>query len=325
MRRLLYTVAFLALLGASACTSSGEIIYTGTNEDAREGDWIKDPEAEALTKDGASRQDTTRTESNRVDIPVLEFAQMSSVSKGYALHRHSGYESRYVRSLFEGIRQIDYVDRRVSFLGFGDDYMSEGYTGRSANTLYPGLYSNEELNTRLGRERYRAYSTNEGPYTTTGKLVTEGVKSNSWVESMQGDAYVEGARTRYGYDAAFNTRVVGLHLWKYADREIVADSVEVTYTIVYYNTNEFGTGPTEIDEPVPYYTEYIDDSATLPKEGTSVEYIKRSDRRNILRWKFPKGIKAGETNSMKYKVTVRLDAEPEYVPPEHRSSDHEKQ
>ena len=324
MRRLLYTVAILALLG-TACSSSGEIVYTGTNEDAREGDWIKDPEAEALTKDGDSRQDTTRTQSNRVDIPVLEFAQMSVTSKGYALQRRSGYESRYVRTIYEGVRQIEYLDRRVRFHGFGDDYMSEGFVARRANTLYPGLYSNEELNSRMGRQRYRAYSTNEGPYTTTGKLATEGVKSNSWVENMQGEAYVEGARTRYGYDAAFNTRVVGLHLWKYADREIVADAVEVTYTIVYYNTNDFGTGPTEIDEPVPYYTEYIDGSATLPKEGTSVQYIERDDRRNLLRWKFPKGIKAGETNSMKYKVTVKLEPEPEYLPPEHRSDDHEKQ
>lgn len=323
MGRLLYTTLLLALLG-TACTSSGEIVYTGTNEDAREGDWIKDPEAEALTKDGASRQDTTRTQSNRVDIPVLEFAQMSVTSKGYALHRRSGYESRYVRTIYEGIRLADYVDRRVAFHGYGDDYMTEYLQGRSANTLYPSVYGNEELNTRMGRERYRAYSTNEGPYTTTGRLVTEGVKSNSWVESMQGDAYVEGARTRYGYDAAFNSRVIGLHLWKYADREIVADAVEVTYTIVYYNTNEYDTGPTEVDEPVPYYTEYIEGSATLPKEGTSVEYIKRSDRRHILRWKFPKGIKAGETNSMKYKVTVKLDAESEYQPPEHRE-DHEKQ
>lgn len=324
MARLLYTIAFLALLGATACTSSGEIVYTGTNEEAREGDWIKDPEAEAATKDGDARQDTTRTRSNRVDIPVLEFAQMSVTSKGYALHRRSGYESRYVRTVYEGIRHVDYVDRSVRFHGFGDDYMSEGVIARRANTLYPGVYGNEQLNSRLGRERFGAYSTNEGPYTNTGKLASEGVKSNSWVESMQGEAYAEGARTRYGYDAAFNTRVIGLHLWKYADREIVADAVEVTYTIVYYNTNDYDTGPTEIEEPVPYYTEYIQGSATLPKQGTSVEYIKRSDRRNVLRWKFPDGIKAGETNSMKYKVTVKLDAEPEYQPPEHRE-DHERQ
>ncbi|MBZ0135041.1 MAG: hypothetical protein K8I27_01555 [Planctomycetes bacterium] len=317
MHRLLYTLTLLALLG-TACTSSGEIVYTGANEDAREGDWIKDPEAEATTKDGASRQDTTRTESNRVDIPVMEFAQYAVTSKGYAFHRRSGYESRYVRTVFEGLRHVDYVDRDVRFHGFEDDYMSEGLIARRANTLYPGAYTNEHLSTRLGRDRYRAYSTQETPSITSGKLATEGMRSSSWVESMRGEAYAEGARTRYGYDAAFSTRVVGLHLWKYADRELVADSVEITYTLVYYNTNDFGTGPTEIDEPVPYYTEYIDGTATLPKEGTSVEYIKRDDRRNLLRWKFPKGIKAGETNTMKYKVTVKLDAEPEYQPPEDR-------
>jgi hypothetical protein len=76
---------------------------------------------------------------------------------------------------------------------------------------------------------------------------------------------------------------------------------------------------------VPYYTEYIQGSATLPKDGTSVEYLKRDDDRNILRWKFPKGIKAGETNSMKYKVTVRLSPTPEYLPPEDRPGEPRKQ
>jgi hypothetical protein len=38
-----------------------------------------------------------------------------------------------------------------------------------------------------------------------------------------------------------------------------------------------------------------------------VEYLKRPGNRNLLRWKFPKGIKAGETNRMSYKVRVRLE------------------
>ncbi|MCA8910563.1 MAG: hypothetical protein KDB82_02570 [Planctomycetes bacterium] len=316
MRRLLYTLAILALLGTSACTSSGEIVYTGANEDAREGTYIKDPNAVGTTRDSVNRQDTTRTESNRVDIPVLEYAQLGCISGGYAMMRRSGYDTRYVRSGFAAIKYSDYVERRVGFEGYTNGATAEGYWTKLNSTVYPSLVSDDELSYRMGRDRYRAYSALESPWTDTGKVTTEAIESNSRVEAMRGEAYLEGARTRYGYDAAFVTRVVGLHLWKYADREIVTDAVEVTYTLVYYNTNEFDTGPTEIDEPVPYYTEYIENSATLPKDGTSVQYIKRPGNRSILRWKFPKGIKAGETNSMKYKVTVKLNAEPEYRPPE---------
>ena len=316
MRRLLYTLAILALLGTSACQSSGEIVYTGQNEEAAEGTYIKDPNAVGTTRDSSSREDTTRTESNRVDIPVLEYAQLGCYSQGEAMLRRSGYDTRYVRSGYSALTYRDYVERRVAFEGFDDRAVAEGYTANRNATLYPGLYSNEELNYRMGRDRYRAYSALEGPWTDTGKVTTEAVESNSSVEAMRGEAYLEAGRTRNGYEAAFSTRVIGLHLWKYADREIVTDAVEITYTLVYYNTNEYDTGPTEIDEPVPYYTEYTEGSATLPKDGTSVQYIKRPGNRNILRWKFPKGIKAGETNSMKYKVTVLLDAPPEYRPDE---------
>lgn len=316
MRRLLYTLAFLTLLGTSACQSSGEIVYTGENEDAAEGSWIKDPNAVGTTRDSNAKQDTTRTESNRVDIPVVEYAQLGCITRGEAMLRRSGYDTRYVRTGFAALTYRDYVERRVSFDGFRESAVAEGYTGGRNATTYPGLYSNEELNTRMGRDRYRAYSALESPWTDTGRMSSEAVESSSHVEAMRGEAYLEAGRTRYGYDAAFSSRVVGLHLWKYADRDLVTDAVEITYTLVYYNTNDWDTGPTEIDEPVPYYTEYIVDSATLPKDGTSVQYIKRADNRNILRWKFPNGIKAGETNSMKYKVTVKLNAPPEYRPPE---------
>lgn len=324
MRRLLYTLAILALLG-TACASSGEVVYTGQNEDAREGAWIKDPNAVGTTRDSSAREDTTRTESNRVDIPVLEYAQTGCTTYGAAAHRRSGYDARYTRYTYTAITHQDYAIRRVLFEGFEDGSTWEALEARRNATLYPGVYGNERLNYRTGRDRYRAYSALEQPWTDTGKLASEGIKSNSYLEGVRSEAFLEGARTRYGYDAAFTSRVIGLHLWKYADRELVTDAVEITYTLVYYNTNDYDTGPTEIDEPVPYYTEYIQGSATLPKEGTSVEYLKRDDDRNILRWKFPKGIKAGETNSMKYKVTVRLSPTPEYMPPEDRPGEPRKQ
>jgi hypothetical protein len=324
MKRTLYTLAILALLSA-ACASQGEIVYTGENEDAREGSWIKDPEAEATTRDSGSRVDTTRTESNRIDIPVLEYAQVSATTYGAAAKRNSGYDARYTRIGFEAIRQLDFFEWDAEISGYSDRLTAEMLHANRNSTTFPGLYGDEQLNYRLGRDRLRAYSALETPWTDTMKLATEGIKSSAYAEGMRTEAYLEATRNRYGYDAAFASRVIGLHLWKYADRELVTDAVEITYTLVYYNTNDYDTGPTEIDEPVPYYTEYIEGSATLPKDGTSVEFIKRDNNRNLLRWKFPKGIEAGETNSMKYKVTVRLNAPPEYRPPEDRPSEPRKQ
>jgi hypothetical protein len=324
MKQGLYILAFLALLSA-ACASQGEIVYTGTNEDAHEGSWIKDPEAEATTRDGASRRDTTRTESNRVDIPVLEYAQVSATSYGAAAKRNSGYNARYTRMSFEAIRQLDFFEWTGQISNYEDGATAAMLHANRNATLFPGVYGDEELNYRMGRDRVRAYSALEQPWTDSSSLVTEGIKSSSYLEGMRTEAFLEASRNRYGYEAASASRVIGLHLWKYADRELVTDAVEITYTLVYYNTNDYDTGPTEIDEPVPYYTEYIEGSATLPKDGTSVEFIKRDGNRNLLRWKFPKGIKAGETNSMKYKVTVRLNAAPEYRPPEDRPSEPRKQ
>jgi hypothetical protein len=324
MNRTLYTLAILALLTA-ACASQGEVVYTGTNEDAREGSWIKDPEAEATTRDSSSRSDTTRTESNRIDIPVLEYAQVSATTYGAAARRQSGYDARYTRMSFEAIRRLDFFEWDSKVSGYSDRVTAEMVHANRNATTFPGLYGDEQLNYRTGRDRLRAYSALETPWTETMKLATEGIKSSAYAEGMRTEAYLEATRNRYGYDAAFSSRVIGLHLWKYADRELVTDAVEITYTLVYYNTNDYETGPTEIDEPVPYYTEYIEGSATLPKDGTSVEFIKRDDNRNLLRWKFPEGIEAGETNSMKYKVTVRLNAEPEYRPPEDRPGEPRKQ
>jgi hypothetical protein len=170
----------------------------------------------------------------------------------------------------------------------------------------------EQYNWRTGNERLKAYSAADLSLVETGRAEHEAIRAREQTRAMMADSQLEAARTRSGYEAATSQRVVGLHLWKYADRELVTDAVEITYTIVYYNTNEFDTGPTEIDEPVPYYTEYIPNTATLPKPGTSVEYLVRKDNRNLLRWKFPQGIKAGETNKMSYKVRVRLTDE--YAP-----------
>lgn len=317
MRRLIYSLCILALLGAAACQSSGEIVYTGQNEDAREGEYIKDPEAVGTTRDRGNQQDTTRTQSNRVDIPVLEFAQISSTTKGVALRRRSGFDARYVRQSYAAGRYIDYVERRLGVDGYVDAATLEMYQAERNATLFPGLKSREELNRRSGLTRTSAYSAENRPWTQTGRSTTEGIHSNAWVEGMRAEAYLEATRARSGYESAWGSRVIGLHLWKYANREIVTDAVEITYTIVYFNTNEYNTGPTEIDEPVPYYTEYIKDSATLPKQGTSVQYIKR-DGRDLLRWKFPEGIEPGETNRMTYKVTVKLDAPYESRPPDDR-------
>ena len=325
MKRLAYMFSILLLFGAYGCASSGDIKYTGVNEDAREGSWIKDPEAVGTTRDSGARQDTTRTESNRVDIPILEFAQIGCVTSGAAATRRSGYDGRYVRIGYSALTLQDYVSKLVTVQGYRDGHTTNELWARSNSTIYPALYSDEQYNHRYSRDGYSASSAEDQAWTNTARLTTEGLRSTTNAHAMTSETYLEAGHTRYGYEAAFNTRVIGLHLWKYADREVVGDNVEITYTIVYYNTNEFDTGPTEIDEPVPYYTEYIADTATLPKEGTSVAYLKRDDARNILRWKFPKGIKAGETNSMKYKVTVRLDPSPEYRPPEDKPGEPRKQ
>jgi hypothetical protein len=324
MKSRLYTLTILALLSA-ACASQGEIVYTGTNEDAREGSWIKDPEAEATTRDGNSRTDTTRTESNRIDIPVLEYAQASATSYGAAAKRHSGYDARYTRMSFEAIRQLDFFEWTGQVSNYDDTATVAMLHANRTATLFPGVYGDDELNYRMGRDRVRAYSALEQPWIDSSRLVSEGIKSSAYVQGMRTEAYLEASRNRYGYEAASASRVIGLHLWKYADRELVTDAVEITYTLVYYNTNDYDTGPTEIDEPVPFYTEYIEGSATLPKDGTSVEFIKRDGDRSLLRWKFPKGIDALETNSMKYKVIVRLNSGPEYRPPEDRPGEPKKQ
>lgn len=314
MRHTAAILAIVAGVALSGCYSSGPIVYTGQNEDAREGNWIKDPEADATTRDTTGRKDQTRTLSNRVDIRVLEFAQMSGTSYGYGAKRRSGYDARFVRMAYEAGRHLEYTQFAAAPQDYGHRVGAEALFGDLNETLYPGVRGDDTLNARLGRDRTRAYSALEQPWTESGKVAVEGIRTRSWTNAVKGETFLEASRSRSGYEQAYGSRVIGLHLWKYADRDLVADAVEVTYTIVYYNMNEYNIGPTEIMEPIPYYTQYLDKSATLPKENTSVEYLKGDGGRSYLRWKFPNGIKAGETNKMTYKVRVELESK--YVPPD---------
>lgn len=311
-----HQAAILALLAVAlvGCYSQGPIVYTGTNEDARDGDWIKDPEAEGTTRDSTNRKDQTRTLSNRVDIPVLEYAQMSVTSYGYGARRHSGYDARFTRMRYEAGRHTEYTQYDAALTWVDRHVGAEAAFADLNETLYPGLRNQDMLNARSGRDRTRAYSALEQPWTEANRAAVDGIRTRSWTNAVKGEAWLEAYRGTEGYELAHGSRVIGLHLWKYADRDLVTDAVEVTYTIVYYNMNEYDIGPTEIQEPIPYYTQFIEKTATLPKEGTSVEYVKGEGTRNFLRWKFPKGIKAGETNKMTYKVRVELESK--YTPPD---------
>lgn len=302
-------LAFAALLLLSACESSGEVIYTGEREDALEGEYIKDPEAVGSTRNRSNQTDTTRTESNRVDIPVLEFAQFQVTTRYAAAHARSELDARLTRSGFGAAKLMAGYERRLVLETLTADASNAFLTRDTNETLFPAMRMREQLNSRVSNERVRAYSAQEVSLFDTGLVDSTSISAREMTSAMASSSNVEAIKTRTGYESAFVQRIVGLHLWKYADREIVGDDVEVTYTIVYYNTNEYDTGPTEIDEPVPYYTQYLEKSATLPKSGTTVEYLLRPGNRNILRWKFPQGIKAGETNKMTYKVRVRLNEE----------------
>jgi hypothetical protein len=299
-----------ALVAVSACRigTTGEIVYTGQNPEAEEGAWIKDPEAELTTRDAAGRTDQTRTLSNRVDIPVLEYAQVSATTKGYALTQRGGYDARYVRAGFRAGQFVEYTERQVGVQEFGGRTMNLHLVADVSDTRFPGVRGYDGLAARAGRDRLGAYSAEETPWAETGRSRSEALRSNSWLEAVRTEDYLSATTSESGYQAGVVQRVIGLHLWKYADRDLVTDAVEITYTIVYYNTNEYDIGPTEILEPVPLYTSFIEGSATLPKAGTSVQFIKREGQRDLLRWHFPQGIRAGETNQMTYKVTVRLDS-----------------
>lgn len=322
MRRLscLICTAVLVSLG---CASEGEIRYTDRYDPGREGSWIKDPEARATTRDRWSRVDTTRTSSNRVDIPVYEFAQSRGVTLGAAGHRQSGTASRAYLLGYGAVHGLEFVESRTHEESLNTRLSHERYLGRKNNTRWPGMVMGEALRHGAGHDTTRAFTADDKPWAnrTIGRY--SGSAGREWIEGNLTESVIRGARTRAGLSHASSARVIGLHIWKYADRELVSDAVEITYSIIYYNTNEYDTGPTEIDEPVPFYTDYIKDSATLPKEGTSVMYLKREGARDLLRWSFPKGIKAGETNKMTYKVKVDLKTRYSNRPQEHRPRDEE--
>lgn len=318
MRGLLTALGAAVFLLSLGCSSGGEIRYAKRNDPGREGAWIKDPEATATTRDRWSRVDTTRTDSNRVDIPVYEFAQFKVTTRGGAVTRHSGSLSRAYVLGYAAIRFREFVDSVTHEEHLNLRLSHERYLARKSTTRWPGLLIEEGLRHHTRANSTRAFTSEDQPWTNRATGRYTGSASNAWVEGRMSETVARGLRTRSGLSHASASRMVGLHIWKYADRELVTDTVVITYSIIYYNTNEFDTGPTEIDEPVPYYTDYIKDSATLPKEGTSVVYLKREGARDILRWSFPKGIKAGETNKMTYKVKVDLKTKYSNRPTEHR-------
>ncbi len=308
MRAFVWTILILTAV-VTGCSSSGEIVYTGQNEDAREGDYIKDPNARASTHDGRFKDATTRTDSNRVDIPVLEFAQLNCRSELVTWHRSDALKARMGRLNYTGARQVkgttyrttvEQTDRQTSWVTL---------YANANETLYPAFRNNEMLNTRSGRERYRAYSGEARPWIESGRVWAMGGTSNAWLEADRANEWVEAVRSNEYLEGMTGARVIGIHLWKYADRDLVTNEVVVTYTLVYYNTNEYDTGPTQILEPVPYFTDYIPNSATLPRNDVKVDFIDRENARDQLRWTFPKGIKAGETGRMKYQVRVKLDGQ----------------
>ncbi len=316
MRRMLYILVVFAIVAPLGCATDGEIKYTGANEPADEPNWIKDPEASAVTRDGGNRRDTTRTDSNRVDIPVYEFAQLRCEYTGGARMSNQALDARYGGQQIDATRVIDAFDSRKTEVWLNSRQMNALLDARANQTLYRGMESTAELSRRMGRDHMTAYSADTEAWFERGKHKATAMAVQSRLEAARTSEKLDAARTREGFYQASGERIIGLHLFKYANRELVGDGVEVTYTLVYYNTNDYDTGPTEIDEPIPYYTTYLVGSGTLPKQGTTVNFIARPGNRDLLRWSFPKGILAGETGQMTYKVKVNLDAPYDQRPPE---------
>lgn len=316
MRRIVYILVLALALLQLGCASDGEIKYTGAKADADEPSYIKDPEATGVTRDGGNRNDTTRTDSNRVDIPVLEFAQLKCHYTGGARTSTNYLDARYSGQQFAGIKFVERFDSRSTQVWLNSRQALGNVDAQANRTLYKGMESEEELRRRTGRDRTTAYSMDSVSWFDQTRVRTSRMSSREYLEAMKAEDELNAARSREGFTQASGERIIGLHLYKYANRELVGDGVEITYTLVYYNTNEYDTGPTEINEPVPYYTTYIAGSATLPKQGTKVDFIARPGDRDLLRWSFPQGLKAGETGEMKYKVKVVLDAPYEQRPPE---------
>lgn len=307
MRRFLGLSLLATLWLLPACGSGPGVVYTGEEEDAAEGAFIKDPEAVGQTGHKVKGSQGQRTESNRVDIPLIEFAQLRIETTWSAAKSRIGLNSTFTRGGYAAFRCVGGFDRRLGQAGLYDVSSAEWLHVEAGRLFYAATKSGDQVNARAGSARYGAASSSEMTRLNATSDETMAFKSREGLNAARAEAGLSAARSNAGYGALRGERVIGLRLWKYADREIVANSVEITYTIVYYNTNEYAVGATEVDEPVPFYTEYMQGSATTPKDGVTVEFIKREGGRNILRWKFPKGIEAGETNKMTYRVTVRLE------------------
>lgn len=319
MRRMPYILALVLALIQLGCASDGEIKYAGARPDADEPSYIKDPEATGVTRDGGNRNDTTRTDSNRVDIPVLEFAQLRCHYSGAARSSYTYLDARYSGQAFQGMKLVERFTWRNQQEWLSARQGLEQVGAQANRTLFRGVESEEELSRRLARDHTKAYTLDSVSWFDETRVRTSRVASRESVDAIKSNDELRAVRSREGFNQASGERIIGLHLYKYANRELVGDGVEIVYTLIYYNTNEYDTGPTEINEPVPYYTTYIVGSATLPKQGTKVDFIARPGDRDILRWTFPQGIKAGETGEMKYKVKVMLDAPYDRRPPEDRA------
>src|SRR5690349_9035589 len=105
MRRLFYILALSLALLQLGCATDGEIKYTGTKADANEPNYIKDPEATGTTRE-------TQTNSNRVDIPVLEFAQLKCNYSGGARMSNQMLNARYNGQQIEAARFVEGFDSR---------------------------------------------------------------------------------------------------------------------------------------------------------------------------------------------------------------------
>ena len=302
MRRTIAILLAAACL-AAGCSTSGEMIYTGRIDN--DPSVVRAPEATGQTRDDRSRV-TTSTRSNRVDIPVYEFAHVKCRSDGYVRTSLDRYDARFGRLGLDSKRSTEGADHVATLNKSLYSFVRNGASLGRATTDYRGIDGRQYVFTRTAGENSRAVSVDTRSALEAGESEPGAVRMRRGFNGSTTRDGLSAAHGSEGLEQLFGDRIIGLHLWKYADRDLAAEDVVITYTLVYYNTNNYDPGPTEISEPVALLTDYIDKSATLPKEGVSVELLARKDGSHILRWTFPKGIKAGETNKMSYKVRVRL-------------------
>ncbi|MCC6572435.1 MAG: hypothetical protein IT462_01475 [Planctomycetes bacterium] len=301
-----FTFCVLAAILVAGCSTSGEVRYAG-RLDENDPSIIRGPGATGTTRDEDSRNETTRTKSNRVDIPVYEFAHMSGRTVGYGRTVLERYDARTGRLSVDLKRNIDSTRHALTETRSLFAFNREQTTLTAVTTKYRGIDGRQYVFHRNANDTARGFSSDTRTDLEGADFWTDTYKMRRGLDASRGGESLEAGRAGEGLEQLYGERVIGLHLWKYADRDLAADDVVITYTLVYYNTNNYDTGPTEISEPVPLLTDYIDKSATLPKEGVTVELLSRPDGSKVLRWSFPKGIKAGETNKMMYKVKVRLE------------------